>query len=111
MPIVVDGVAYDAEGVDGLAWDCPECGVGGTERGGEDAHNAYAHRATVTLHDGVFYITPASTWGGYESLPREAAARYPGLTFAMACECDFSGPLEEADSHEYGCGQTFTIGG
>jgi hypothetical protein len=112
MPEIVDDVAYDCEGADGLAWDCPECWVGGTEPGGEDVHNRYAHRAEVTFADGVYYVKPASAWGGTtgDEMARAAAQRFPGLTFAGTCECDFSGPMEEADAHEYGCGATYRRG-
>lgn len=110
---VVDAVAYgDTVDDSGLRWHCPACWTAGPETGGEDVHNGYAHRATLslTVSDGTGYwpyavvvtITPADTWDADMSyLAVAGAQRYPGLTFTMACQCE--------GQCEMGCGQTFEV--
>ena len=51
----------------------------------------------------VVTITPADEWDRQtEDMAQDAAMRYPGITFTMACKCD-----RDDDRHDYGCGQTF----
>lgn len=111
---IVDAIAHSVgDQGDGIKWSCPMCWTAGPETDGEEVHNGYAHRAALSLEvsDGTGYwpfavvvtITPADEWDRQtEDMAQDAAMRYPGITFTMACKCD-----RDDDGHDMGCGQTF----